>query len=92
MNGVPAHKTLSIRLTTARAALRPGGSDTVILQAAGTKREFRGSVAPALLPLVQGDTVTLGDLADRSGLTVEQMATLATELANSDAATITLGR
>ncbi|NBE53868.1 cupin domain-containing protein [Streptomyces boluensis] len=92
VNGVPADKALHIHLTTARATLHPAAPDTVRLQAAGTEWEFRSQVAPALLPLVQGEAVTLGELADRSGLTVDQIAALATELVTSDAATVTRER
>ncbi|MFI9311156.1 hypothetical protein [Streptomyces triculaminicus] len=42
----------------------------------------------ALEALVSGARLTLGELAERSGLTVEQVAALATELVSKDAAAV----
>ncbi|GAA2651418.1 hypothetical protein [Streptomyces spororaveus] len=50
--------------------------------------ELHTSVRPALEALVSGARLTFGDLAERSGLTMEQVAALATELVSKDAAAV----
>ncbi|MER6781216.1 MULTISPECIES: hypothetical protein [unclassified Streptomyces] len=42
--------------------------------------------------LVSGARLTFGDLAERSSLTVEQVAAIATELVSKDAATVSQPR
>ncbi|MFD8023943.1 JmjC domain-containing protein [Streptomyces lavendulae] len=84
---VPADPELILALTTARAALE-GADASVVLRAAGHEWELHPSVRPALEALVSGVHLTLGDLAERSGLTVEQVAALATELVSKDAAAV----
>ncbi|MFD5489511.1 cupin domain-containing protein [Streptomyces virginiae] len=88
---VPADPGLVLALTTARAALE-GADEAVVLRAAGHEWELHPSVRPALEALVSGARLTFGDLAERSGLTVEQVAALATELVSKDAAAVSQPR
>nr|WSW64562.1 hypothetical protein OG513_39165 [Streptomyces sp. NBC_00998] len=84
---VPADPGLVLALTTARAALE-GSDEAVVLRAAGHEWGLHPSVRPVLEALVSGARLTFGDLAERSGLTVEQVAALATELVSKDAAAV----
>ncbi|MFE9468625.1 hypothetical protein ACFYNW_34280 [Streptomyces virginiae] len=84
---VPADPELILALTTARAALE-GADASVVLRAAGHEWELHPSVRPALEALVSSAHLTLGDLAGCSGLTVEQVAALATELVSKEAAAV----
>ncbi|MEU9233549.1 hypothetical protein [Streptomyces subrutilus] len=84
---VPADPELVLALTTARAALE-GADEAVVLRAAGHEWELHPSVRPVLEALASGARLTFGDLAERSGLTVEQVAALATELVSKDAAAV----
>ncbi|WP_331746103.1 winged helix domain-containing protein [Streptomyces virginiae] len=87
MGDVPADPGLVLALTTARAALE-GADEAVVLRAAGHEWELHPFVRPVLEALVSGARLTFGDLAERSGLTVEQVAALATELVSKDAAAV----
>ncbi|WP_329202861.1 MULTISPECIES: JmjC domain-containing protein [unclassified Streptomyces] len=91
IDDVPADPGLVLALTTARAALE-AADEAVVLRAAGHEWELHPSVRPALEALVSGARLTLGELADRSGLTVEQVAALATELVSKDAAAVSQPR
>ncbi|MFD9370704.1 hypothetical protein ACFWA6_23805 [Streptomyces sp. NPDC060020] len=84
---VPAHPGLLLVLTTARATLE-GADGAVMLRAAGHEGELNTSVRSAQEALVSNARLTLGELAERSGLAVEQVATLATELVPKDAAAV----
>ncbi|WP_148085231.1 hypothetical protein [Streptomyces sp. 2132.2] len=59
-----------------------------MLRAAGHSWELHPPVRPALEGLVCGARLAFGDLAERSGLTVEQVAVLATELVSKGAAAV----
>ena len=63
-----------------------------MLRAAGHEWELHPSVRPVLEALVSGARLTFGDLAERSGLTVDQVADLATELVSKDAAAVSQPR
>ncbi|MFE2149202.1 JmjC domain-containing protein [Streptomyces lavendulae] len=54
--------------------------------------ELHTSVRPALEALASGARLTFGELAERSGLTVEQIAALSTELVSKDAAAVSQPR
>ncbi|WP_051774843.1 JmjC domain-containing protein [Streptomyces sp. NRRL S-237] len=82
---VPADPGLVLSLTTARAALE-GADGAVVLRAAGHEWEFTPMVRCALERLVSGARLTLGELAERAGITLDQAAGLATELVARDAA------
>ncbi|MFF7300568.1 hypothetical protein [Streptomyces sp. NPDC008265] len=84
---VPADPGLVLVLTTARPALE-GADEAVVLHAGRHEWKLDTSVRPALETLVSGAHLTFGDLAERSGLTVEQVAALATELVPKDAAAV----
>ncbi|MCX4546537.1 hypothetical protein [Streptomyces sp. NBC_01565] len=88
---VPADPGLVLALTTARASLE-GTDEAVVLRAAELEWELHTSVRPALEALVSGTRLTFGHLAERSGLTVEQVAALATELVPKDAAAVSQPR
>ncbi|WP_265294131.1 hypothetical protein [Streptomyces sp. SHP 1-2] len=85
---VPADPGLVLALTTARAALE-GADEAVVLRTAGHEWELYPSVRPVLEALVSGARRTFGELAECSGLTVEQVAALATELVSKGAAAVT---
>ncbi|MET8751393.1 hypothetical protein ABZW32_15030 [Streptomyces sp. NPDC004667] len=81
----PRRTGLVVALITAQAALE-GTDAAVVLRAAGHEWELHLSVRPVLEALVSGARPTFGDFAERSGLTAEQVAALATELVSKDAA------
>ncbi|MEU7643389.1 cupin domain-containing protein [Streptomyces huasconensis] len=90
VEGVPAEGHITIRLTTARASLLPGDAPgTVVFRAAGEEWVLRDEIAPALESLMGVGPVSLGKLAAASGLSLETVAALASELVSNDAAAVT---
>ncbi|MER6218248.1 cupin domain-containing protein [Streptomyces sp. NPDC001674] len=85
---VPADEALILRLTTARASYHVADSG-IVFRAAGQEWTLSAQTVGFLEPLVAGKAVPLGDLARRSGITLDQAAALATELVTSDAAAVT---
>jgi hypothetical protein len=88
VDGVPADPGLTLALTTARATLEGSDEGVVVLRAAGHEWELHASVRPVLEALISGARLTFAELAERSDLTVEQVADLATELVSKDAAAV----
>lgn len=84
---VPADRRLTVRMTTARAVLTTT-DDAVVLVAAGAEYEFAPAAERVLRPLVNGQSLTLADLADTAGLPVEDVAALVGELVRGQAAAV----
>jgi hypothetical protein len=85
---VPARDDLYVRLTTARAQLADNDQGQVVLLAGGEEWTFAPPVRAVLSPLLDGSLVSLGYLAETSGLTVGQVAGLITELINAGVAAV----
>ncbi|MFI2078554.1 cupin domain-containing protein [Streptomyces triculaminicus] len=87
VTAVPPEPGITVRMTCPRAHLT-GGEGTVTLAAAGTEHDFAAPARPVLESLVTGEPVTVGDLAERSGLDVEAVAELVSVLVQGQAAAI----
>ncbi|MER7403878.1 cupin domain-containing protein [Streptomyces sp. NPDC000070] len=88
LGAVRARDDLNVRLTTARAQLTDNDQDQVVLLAGGEEWTFAPPVRAVLSPLLDGASLSLGYLAETSGLTVGQVAGLVTELVNADVAAV----
>ncbi|MFB7534587.1 cupin domain-containing protein [Streptomyces sp. NPDC056178] len=87
VGGVPADPGLRVRMTTARAVLTTTG-DTVLLAAAGSEYEFAPAAEPVLRPLVDGQVLTLADLAAAADLDIAGIVALVGELVDGQAAAV----
>ncbi|MFF3845769.1 JmjC domain-containing protein [Streptomyces sp. NPDC002328] len=88
LDAVPARDGLLVRLTTARARLTGNDQDRVVLVAGGEEWTFAPPVRAVLSPLLDGSSLSLGYLAETSGLTLGQVAGLVTELVDADVAAV----
>jgi hypothetical protein len=88
LDAVPARNDLQVRLTTARAQLTDNDQDQVVLVAGGEEWTFAPPVRAVLSPLLDGSLAPLGHLAATSGLTVQQIAGLITELVKANVAAV----
>ncbi|MCL8013934.1 cupin domain-containing protein [Streptomyces sp. AS02] len=79
---------LHARLTTARAQLTDNDQGQVVLVAGGEEWTFASPVRAVLSPLLDGSSLPLGRLAEASGLTVGQVASLVTELVHANVAAV----
>lgn len=81
VDGLPVQRGITVKVTTSRGRLTSNSAHgTVTLSAAGTAFDFAGSAEPALSALLTGAPVTLGDMADRAGLEVKDVAELVSAL------------
>lgn len=87
VGAIPPEPGIVVRLTCPRACLA-GGEGVVTLAAAGTEHDFAAPARPVLESLVTGEPVTLGVLAERSGLALEDVAELVSVLVSNQAAAI----
>ncbi|TJZ98421.1 cupin domain-containing protein [Actinacidiphila oryziradicis] len=85
--GPPADPVLPVQLTTGRACLTETKA-SVTFTANGQEWDFAPKVGPLLRRLLNGGPATLADLAEASGLTVEQAATVVGELVSGQAAAL----
>ncbi|OIJ95556.1 cupin domain-containing protein [Streptomyces monashensis] len=88
LDAVPARADLLVRLTTARAQLTENDHDYVVFLAGGEEWTFAPPARAVLSPLLDGSPALLGHLAETSGLTVQQVAGLITELVNANVAAV----
>ncbi|GAA0439127.1 cupin domain-containing protein [Streptomyces luteireticuli] len=88
VTGVPSDALLSVVLTCPRAQVDTTDTGTVTLRAGGTRFEFARQVRPVLAALLPGEPVELVDLARRAGLTVADVAEVATVLVQGQVAAV----
>lgn len=90
LGAVPADPRITVQLTTPRARV---DQDDEVVTLAGAGREFTFALAagPLVRLLAEGAPVTLGDLAQRSNLTVKQAAGVVTALVTGQAAAVVGG-
>lgn len=89
INGVPADPDVRVRLAASRALL-DGSGDTALFQACDTEWELSRGTAPMLEMLVSAvpGAVRLGELASASGLSLDQVAVVASDLLAGQALTV----
>ncbi|WP_446038849.1 JmjC domain-containing protein [Streptomyces sp. SID1121] len=89
ITGVPAVPGVRVSLTTARADLELTG-DGVIFRACGSEWDMAPEAAPLLRRLISAvpDSVSMAELADVAGVTVDEAAQVITELVSGQAATV----
>ncbi|MET8826426.1 cupin domain-containing protein [Streptomyces sp. NPDC004610] len=89
ITAVPALPELRVRLTTARAHLERV-ADGVTFRACDNEWDMAAGVAPLLrrLMAVVPEAVSLGELAETAGLSVDDVAVVVTELVNGQAVTV----
>lgn len=81
VDGLPAQRGITVKVTTSRGRLTANDAHgTVTLSAAGTAFDFAKGAEPALIALLTGAPVTLGDMADRAGLELKDVAELVSAL------------
>ncbi|WP_148588455.1 cupin domain-containing protein [Streptomyces sp. WAC01526] len=88
--GVPADPEIRVQLTTGRAYVEPT-EHGVTFRACDNEWDMATEAAPLLWCLIFAvpEAVSLGELAESSGLSVADAAALVTELVNGQAATVT---
>lgn len=84
VGGVPADPGLWVRMTTARAVLTTTGC----WPPPASEYEFAPAAEPVLRPLVDGQALTLADLAAAASLEVDDVAALVGELVDGQAAAV----
>ncbi|WP_327065974.1 cupin domain-containing protein [Kitasatospora sp. NBC_01302] len=77
---IPADPALKVHFTTARARVHTDEDGLTVLTAGGEEWRLASRAIGMITPLVEGESLTIGELSDRSGLPVDQVAELLTAL------------
>ncbi|MBS2531594.1 hypothetical protein KGQ20_02285 [Catenulispora sp. NF23] len=91
VDGVPADAALTMRLLTPRALLHESEEDRVQFEAGGQSWTFAAAAWGVLEALSDGEAWSLGELAHLSGLKVDVVADLASELVGQGVAQVLPG-